>query len=209
MPDIYVAKKEQESERVKEQEEKQITNPLSAFVQNPVGVRFETQEEEEKIILLLRKHWITNVPWIILAIILLAAPLVLPYFPLLTFLPVRYQLMAVILWYLLVTAFVFEQFLTWFFNVYIVTDERVVDVDFYNLVYKQITEAKIDRIQDITLRLGGVVRALFNFGDVLIQTAGAEPNLEFEAVPNPDQVVKILQGLRTEEEVEALEGRVR
>lgn len=216
MPDIYVA-----SDRVKEKKEKrpeteleslaltESTNPLSSFAPSPVGVRFETQELEEKIILLLRRHWITNLPWFISAIILVFAPLSLRYFPLLTFLPARFQIMAIVLWYLLVTAFVLEQFLTWFFNVYIITDERIVDIDFYNLLYKEVSDAKIDRIQDVTYKMGGVVRALFNFGDIFIQTAGTEPNFEFRAVPRPDRVVRALEELRTQEEIEALEGRVR
>ena len=196
MIEIYTAKQGQE-EKVKIS---QNPNPLSAFVLNPAGVKFENQEQGEKIILLLRKHWITNLTWIIPAILLLFAPLMLRFIPLIDFLPLRYQLMAIILWYLLVASFILERFLTWFFNAYIITNERLVDIDFFNLIYKQVAEAKIDRIQDTTLRMGGVVRAMFNFGDVLVQTAGAEPNLEFEDVPNPDAVMQILQSLKTQEE---------
>lgn len=201
MADLYVSESEERESR--------SLNPLSAYVAHPSRAHFATQEEKEKIILLLRKHWITNLSWFFLAIICFFAPLALRVFPIIEFLPERYQLMSVIMWYLLLTAFIFEKFLTWFFNVYLVTDERLVDVDFYNLIYKQITEAKIDKIQDITFRVGGVVRSLFNYGDVLVQTAGAEPNLEFEAVPNPEKVVKVLQALRTQEEIEALQGRIR
>jgi hypothetical protein len=57
--------------------------------------------------------------------------------------------------------------------------------------------------------MGGVVRTIFNYGDVLIQTASEVPNFEFLAVPKPDQVVKVLQDLRIEEQQEAIEGRVR
>jgi len=198
MADLYVSKPKDETR-----------NPLRAYILHPAKVRFGIQEKDEEIILLLRKHWLTNVPWLLVFSVLIFAPLVLRIFPLIDFLPVRYQLMSVIAWYLLLIAFIFEKFLTWFFNVYIVTDERIIDVDFYNLIYKQVTEAKIDKIQDTTSRVGGVIRSLFNFGDVLVQTAGAEPNLEFEAVPYPDQVVKILDELRAQEEKEVLEGRVR
>lgn len=208
MPDIFISKKEQKNEPEITGLDKTI-NPLSAFAPGPAGVRFENQEEEEKIVLLLRMHWLTNVPWVILAIILLLAPLVLRFFPLISFLPPRYQLASLILWYLLLAAFVFERFLTWFFNVYIITDERIVDIDFYNLLYKEVSDAKIDKIQDITYKMGGAIRAIFNFGDVFIQTAGTELNFEFRAVPRPDRVVKILQELRTQEEIEALEGRIR
>ena len=184
-------------------------NPLSAFLSWPDRVNFETQDRDERIVLMLRKHLITNVPWIILTIILIFAPSLLSFFPLLDFLPTHFQFVALLFWYLIVTAFFLESFLTWFFNVYLVTDERIIDIDFYNLIYREVTDAKLDKIQDVTYTLGGVVRTIFNYGDVVVQTAGTVPNIEFQAVPDPAEVARILQELRTQEEQEVLEGRVR
>lgn len=184
-------------------------NPFAAFYFWPDKVKFETQEHEEKIVLLLRQHVITNIPWVLMTVLLFFAPLLLDYIPLLSFLPEKLQYVAVIFWYLIVTAFALEQSLSWFFNVYIITDERVIDVDFYNLIYKEISDTKLDKIQDVTYTMGGVIRTFFDYGDVMIQTAGTVNNFEFLAVPNPAEVSKILQELRTEEEQEALEGRVR
>jgi membrane protein YdbS with pleckstrin-like domain len=90
-----------------------------------------------------------------------------------------------------------------------VTDERVVDVDFLNLIYREITDANIDKIQDVTVQVGGVTEALFNYGNVLIQTASELPLIEFDNVPRPDKVSRILRNLRIEEEQEKIEGRVR
>lgn len=184
-------------------------NPFTAYCYLPDHVKFATQEKEEKIILLLRRHPITNIPWIIIALFLLVGPVILGEFPLLSFLPERFQVFAIIFWYLITTAFILEEALSWFFNVNIVTDERIVDVDFHNLIYREISDAKINQIQDVTVRVSGVARTVFGYGDVLIQTAGTVPNLEFGAIPNPEEVARILRELRTEEEQEALEGRVR
>ena len=140
---------------------------------------------------------------------MIIAPIVLSIFPLLTFLPQEFQLIAVLGWYLITTAFLLENFLTWFFNVNIITDERIIDIDFFNLIYKQVSDTNIDKIQDVTYTMGGVARTLFNYGDVFVQTAAEVPNFDFLAVPNPDKVAKILQDLRIEEEIEKLEGRVR
>lgn len=184
-------------------------NPLATFCYRPDNVNFETQESGEKVVLFLRPHIVTNIPWVILAVLLFLAPAVLGNFPLLSFLPFQFQTVVVLGWYLVTAAFILENFLTWFFNVYIVTDERIIDIDFYNLIYREVSETKIDKIQDVTYKMGGVVRAVFNYGDVFIQTAGTVPNFEFMAVPRPEEVVKVLQSLRMEEEQEAIEGRVR
>lgn len=194
MPDIYTAPK---------------NHHLSAFVVRPKDIRFETQEKKEEIILLLRRHWITNLPRLILALILMAAPFFFNLIPGLSTLMVLYGAMVRALWYLFTFAFVLESFLSWYFNVNIVTDERIVDIDFYSLIYKEISHCKIDKIQDITFTMGGVTRLLFNFGDVIIQTAGEIPVFKFEAVPRPDLVVKKLNELLIQEEQEKIEGRVR
>jgi uncharacterized membrane protein YdbT with pleckstrin-like domain len=179
MPDVYVSDNNQP---VKE-------SPVS------IPLRFETQESNEEVILLLRRHWVTNIPWIAIAILMLWAPLVLSIFPLLDFMPARYQFMALILWYLLTTAFIFEKFLSWYFNVYLVTNERLIDYDFFNLLYKTTTEAEITKIQDINVQMGGLAQTVFNYGTVLIETAGEIPNLEFEQVPNPAAVTKRIREL--------------
>ena len=37
---------------------------------------------------------------------------------------------------------------------------------------------------------------MFNFGDITIQTASEVPEFNFEGVPNPERVTKILDELR-------------
>jgi len=89
-----------------------------------------------------------------------------------------------------------------------VTDERVVDVDFKSLVYKNISEAKIDKIEDVTYRQGGLIQSFFDFGTVAIQTAAEKREFEFELVSQPSRLAKILNRLIVQEEQEKIEGRV-
>jgi len=217
MVDIYAShpKKKEKEESVqenvpslKETDLRQTKNPFSAFAVHPRAICFEGQEKKEEVILLLRKHWITNLGWLILAVLFFFAPLILPFFPLIAFLPSNFQFMAIVLWYLLLTAFIFEQFLSWYFNVYLVTDRKIVDIDFHNLLYKEIATAELDKIQDVTYKMGGVIRTLFGYGDVFIQTAGTEPNFDFLAVPRPSQVVPFIRGLKAKREQKLFKGRL-
>lgn len=186
------------------------TNPLSAFATKPRHMGFESQEEHEKVLLLLRKHPITQISWVLLVALMLIAPLfVLPYVPLYGILPAAHQSVILLGWYLLSFAFLLEKALSWIFNVYIITDERIVDTDFYSLIYKRISEAKLDRIEDVTSETGGMLRSLFDFGTVTVQTAAEKREFEFEDVPHPGRVVQLLNELMLEEEQEQLEGRAR
>lgn len=185
------------------------SNPLASFCYYPKHAGFISKDPEEEVVLLIRKHPITNVKWIIIATLMLGVPLVLEIFPFFTALPEPYQFVLILIWYLLVSTYVLESFLGWFFNVNIVTDERVVDVDFHNLIFREVTDANLDQIQDVTVKIGGGARTFFNFGNVYIQTASQIPEIEFIDVPKPDQIASVLRELRVEEEMEKIEGRVR
>jgi len=181
----------------------------TAFVPRPKKLNFETQYDGEEVVLLLRQHPITQLKRIFLIFLLILAPLTLKWFPLIDFLPDRFQFIIILFWYLLVFAFILEAFLTWYFNVYIITDERVIDIDFYNLIYKEISDAEIENIEDVTVVQGGVLATIFNYGSVEIQTAAEKPQFEFANVPNPAVVARVLQVLQLEEKQEELEGRIR
>lgn len=224
MPDIFIAdkKNKKKEQKPKTPPKKSVkkdhsakkhrtfkTNPLSSYIYYPREVNFLNKDPEEQVILILRRHPITNLGWAFLGLLMLFAPTVLNYFPIIEFLPERFQFIIIVSWYLLTVAFVFEKFLSWFFNVNIITDERIFDVDFIHLTYREMTDANIDQVQDVTVRMGSVIRTIFNYGDIVIQTAAEIPQIGFEAVPKPDRVARILRELRIEEEKEKLEGRVR
>lgn len=182
---------------------------LSAFCQYPKGIRFIGADSREHIVLLLRKHWVTNLKWFVFVCFMCLLPFLVLSSNFLDQVPERFQIIGLLFWYLATMAYALEQFLSWFFNVYIVTDERVFDVDFHNLVYRQISDANLDQIQDVTSTIGGVIRTALNYGDVVIQTSAEIVQIEFMAVPKPDRVAAIIRELRVEEEQEKIEGRVR
>ncbi len=185
-------------------------SPLASYCPKPLGVGFDIQHDDEPVLLMLRQHPIVNITWILLTILLLIAPVViLPFAPFLDFLPGNYQFIAILGWYIMVFGYALEQFLIWFFNIYIVTDERVIDFDFYNLLFKKVSEAKIENIEDITTSNNGLLQSIVDFGDIRIQTAAEIPEIEFERVPHPDMVAKFLSEMIVQEEQERLEGRVR
>ena len=183
-------------------------NPLAAYIAKPPRAHFESQAESEHVVLLLRRHPVTNIPWIVLTILLASVPFLLSFIPMFAFFPVRFQPVILMGWYMIVFAYALEKFLSWFFNVMIITDERIVDIDFENLIYKRISSAKTQNIEDVTGTTGGFIRSLLDFGTVIVQTAGVEQEFEFLDVPHPDRVIKLLNELLLEEERETLEGRV-
>lgn len=172
-----------------------------ALLRNPEGIRFSEQEVNENIILFLRRHGITNLPWIIGAVIAFLLPFILVQLDL--SLATNYILRIspsvligiIIVWYMLVMAFIIEQFLFWYFNIYIVTNFHIVDINFTSLLNRDITEIELKDIQSVKVDVKGVFPPLFNFGDVIIKTAADKQIIDFAKVPQPDFVADTIQDI--------------
>ena len=208
MPDIFIApptntqspapEKEPQATPPLETPRLQLTaSPFSALILNPKGINFQDQDKDEEVILLLRRHWVTNVPWILVGSLMLLAPFLLAFFlPLLTIqLSLAMIVIGVVFWYLFSFGYLFVNFLIWYFNAHLVSNKRILDIDFHGLTYKEVSFAYLDKIQDINLRVGGFIRHIFDYGDVFIQTAGTEPNFDFNDIPKPAFVADKLTDL--------------
>ncbi len=171
---------------------------FSSYCRNPKGVSFGEQEENETILLLLRRHFIINLPWIATAIALLLLPFIFPF--ILRFFPFPLPEQSTValfiaFYYLVIFGFVILNFTLWYFHVGLVTSIRVIDIDLSGILYRQISEAKNKNIEDVTYDQIGFVTSLFNYGNVHIQTAGTEANIEYDRVPRPSQVADIIGDL--------------
>ncbi len=183
-------------------------NPFQAFAAKPINTFFDSQQESEQVLLLLRQHPITQLKWIIVGIVLVFLPFFFSRIGFFSFLPAQYQFIGLIGWYMMVTGYTLEAFLNWFYNVYIVTDERIIDVDFNSLLHKNVASAKLDKIEDVTATTAGALGAIFDYGNVMIQTAGSITEFDFLSVPHPSRVTAFLNEMLLEEELERIEGRV-
>ena len=166
----------------------------------PQNVEFANQKRNENVLFLLRRHLITNFPWVAIFVLMIGAIFFAFHFNFLSHFPSTLQVVVVYAWLLLALIVFWSGFLSWYFNVNIVSNERVVDIDFYNLIYREVTDAEIEKIQDVTHKMGGILGIIFNYGDVYIQTAGTKPEIEFLKVPRPAAVADVLRKIREEVE---------
>ena len=171
-------------------------SPLSSLLINPHVFNFPERDDDEQILIVARQHWFTNVRWILITILLLWVPSLTNYLPTMLDFPLNYRFVGFLFLYLAIFAYAFEQFLSWYFNVYIITTKRVIDIDFNNLLSKKYSEAGIEQVQDVTTAVIGAIPTVFNYGNILIQTASEVNELEFNRVPNPEKIIKVIQELR-------------
>ncbi len=173
-------------------------HPLSSLLINPNVFTFEEKAQQEKVLVVARSHWFTNVGWMLTAGLMFLAPNFLRLIPFSSDISIRYKILGGLLWFLVTFAFIFEKFLSWYFDVIVITDKRVIDIDFDNLLSKKFAQADILMIQDLTFKVTGFAQTMFNFGDVFVQTAAEVPQLTLERVPQPQKIIRVLQMLKEE-----------
>jgi uncharacterized membrane protein YdbT with pleckstrin-like domain len=172
-----------------------------ALFDNPANISFAEQEADEKLVLFLRQHPIVNVPWIVYSLLALVLPVIFIQIDLsfglgfFSNIPDSLFIAALIIYYVLILGYVVEQFLHWYFNIYIVTNKHLVDVDFDSLLYRHITEVNLEDVESVKSKLMGVFASLFNYGDVKVETAAAHQAIDFIKVPKPDFVADRIQDL--------------
>lgn len=101
-------------------------------------------------------------------------------------------------------------FTTIFHNYYlsmgVITSERVIDIDQTGIFHREVNEMSMATLEDASYKQHGVFASTFNFGDVVLQTAG-ESNVEgqmngivFKNVPDPRAVVATISTMQQREE---------
>jgi uncharacterized membrane protein YdbT with pleckstrin-like domain len=139
-----------------------------------------------------RKHWIFLLRRIYLAFplfLLISAVLVALY---VSGMPDEYRLpfmLGCLLLWLASLFWVWWEVEDWRNDEYIVTDSVLIDITRKPLFFDEVRkEAPLDMIQNIVLEKPGILSALLNVGNVLIQTAGVHGTLNFYGVHRPADV---------------------
>jgi membrane protein YdbS with pleckstrin-like domain len=138
-----------------------------------------------------RKHWLFLFKRVWLAFPIALASLLLIGISLYTW-PTQYSfpllLISLVAW---IPSFLWLlwEWEDWRNDEYILTDRAVTDVEKKPLFFaEERKQATLDMIQNVSLNIPGPLAAIFNFGDVLIQTAGPGGTISFLAVPHPAEV---------------------
>ncbi len=168
---------------------------------------FAGQLENEKIYLVVRRHWYFLAKRILITLLIAAlylffirsgpetvpglfqgtAGIIISLFSRLFELGLLFSLL--IIWVL------------YYLNMQIITEVRIVDIDQISLFSRTVSELNIINIQDVTSESNGIAATVFGFGDVYLQTAGVQQRFVFESIPHPEEVKKLLLDLYEKEAI--------
>ncbi len=155
------------------------------------------QKSYEHIVHVLRRHPLTFFPTILLFVVLALMPLGVEFIFANTnpHLLVENNPKALILlfasfYYLTILIFFYERFTDYYLDMWVITNDRIVNVEQKGLFARTVAEVDLYKIQDVTSDIKGVFPSIFNYGNINLQTAGAELRFNFLDVPRPHKLRK-------------------
>jgi len=80
----------------------------------------------------------------------------------------------------------------YYLDVWTVTDKRIIDQEQQGLFHRRTSVFRIERIQDVTIEVRGIVATLLNFGDIHVQTAGEAQEFIMYGIAHPKYVREII-----------------
>lgn len=150
-------------------------------------------KEDESVKAFARRHFVTLLPRLLLALLLI----VIPFF--LLFLLFSWGVVGVVVFLILVLSGIIlaiRTFLIWDADVLIVSSLRVIDVDQRGLFSRIVSEAPISNIQDVSWQKKGILETIFRMGTVTIQTAGSGVTVKAIRIPRPQEIHELVNDLR-------------
>lgn len=154
---------------------------------NPFDITIQNQADDEEIVRVWRHHPVTLVPPAFRVLAFLLIPLVLLLITGFALFgnALLFGLFVVVL--ALVVTYAAYEWVSWWGDVYILTNYRIIDVEQRGFFHRNFSEATLGKIQDISHEVSGFLPTVFNFGNVLVQTAGSLPNIDLNDVKDPQQ----------------------
>lgn len=168
--------------------------------------QFINQKSYEKIVKTVRRHGITFLPYIVIFLILILVPVGVTWllnavFPALLQNTITYPLLVIFgsVYYLSLCLFFYSYFVAFYLDMWIITNDRIVDINQISLFGRTVAEVELYQIQDVEAEVHGFFPTIFRYGTLTLQTAGAIPKFIIEDVPHPYELQKLLLDLSNED----------
>lgn len=179
---------------------------------------FQGQHENEEVLRIIHRHWFNislhYIAGIILTGIVFIAFIVVPaVFPtILTAIHPSLFYFVFNTFVLLMWIYAFLIWIDYYFDVWVITNERIVNIEQKGLFDREVSELKFSRVQDVTSVVDGFFPTILNFGDVFVQTAAEQERFIFRQIPDPyaikDMVMQLSQS-STDEDLRRLSESLR
>ncbi len=166
-----------------------MTTPATPNQRKPPKLPFQLQDGEQ-VLLFCRRHWLYLWPRLgFMTLMALVVPIATAW--LLGAADAFEGTFAKVFWVLAAVYLAFwaiRIFLTWYrYNndIWVITNQRVIDSIKKHPFSLEISTADLVNVQDLTVERSGVIRTIFDFGDIVCQTAAEIQTFRLAGIPDP------------------------
>lgn len=162
---------------------------------------FPNQHQDEEVLRVIHRHWFNILSHffiiLVFSFLLVASFLAFPIlFPeMFNDGSARLFLFAENTFFIFTWLFGFLIWIDYYFDVWIITNERIINIEQKGLFVRHISELNFQNVQDVTSAVNGLLPTILNYGDVSVQTAGAENRFLFRQISDPYQIKDIVMNL--------------
>lgn len=163
---------------------------------------------QEEVKFIVRHHWAGFLGILTIVVLMALFPIFLLFAANLAFrgdltavMPVVTVVISAYLIFLL--TFLFGNFINFYFDIIFITNERIINVNQEGLLARKTSELSLRQVQNVTAEVNGFLRTLFNFGILVIETAGegtsddpTRPGLQgyftVQDLPDPNRLARVI-----------------
>lgn len=158
--------------------------------------------ENEIVLAVIRKHWVIFVFEVSVVLALVFLPLVIVPFLYLVDLPpevvanfaevVGLFMYFYFLWLIAIAHIVTVIWTDYFLDIWVVTNQRIIDLEQLGLFHRRISSCRLDLIQDVTISIPGVFATFVKYGNIHVQTAGQAGAFTMVGVDDPQLLKELI-----------------
>lgn len=159
-------------------------------------------EPGEHVVREARKHWflfaLTLLPYAILTVIPFTLPAFLAFTPPLAVYAPYFNLGEPLMraslgvWLLVVWTSAWGVFTRYYLNLWVLTNRRIVDIKQRGYFRREVSSLILNRVQDVTTDISGVLPSLLGIGTITVQTASEDVEFTMRGIPRPEQMRDII-----------------
>jgi len=162
-------------------------------------------DKTEKILRLVRKHWFVLLGDIIVLVVFIALPVIflvgwnalnISSFISYSGSPLYVAGFFLFAWLFLVWIVGWHMWTDYYLDVFIITDKRIFDITQYGLFRRTSSSFRLDRIQNITVEMSGIIQTLLDFGTIRLETAGEREDFVAHFIARPYELKKTINEMQ-------------
>ena len=175
--------------------------------------KFPGQRQGEKILMVIRKHPIVYIRIIMAFVITAFMPLAIFLIVWFSYYPIsEHPKTSAIIglfscsFVLIGLAITLVAWLNEEFDLFILTNERLIDISQISFLKRTVASTPLKRIQDTTSNIDGVLPTLLNYGSIDVQTASGDASkFEIDRIPDPAFIARKILNYARESREETVE----